>query len=72
MIWVGTLQLSPAVPSQDLNTLFKEVIPDLRPEMGRMLVAHIAKTANVSASDPGLPVSEIQRALGVSPAVRDT
>ena len=54
---------------QDLNSLFREVIPDLTPEMGRMLVAHVAKTANVSASDPGLPVSEVQRALGVSSSV---
>ena len=32
-----------------------------------MLVAHIARTANVCATDPGLPVSEVQRTLGVNP-----
>jgi len=36
-----------------------------------MLVAHIARTANVCATDPGLPVSEVQRTLGVNP-VSDT
>ena len=57
---------------QDLNALFRELLPDLTPESGRMLIAHVARTANVSAADPGLPVAEVQRALGISSLVGHT
>ena len=57
---------------QDLNALFRELLPDLTPESGRMLIAHVARTANVSAADPGLPVAEVQRALGISTLVGHT
>jgi hypothetical protein len=52
-------------PCQDLNALFLEMIPALQPESLRMLTAHVARTANVAASDPGLPVGEVQKALGI-------
>lgn len=55
---------------QDLSSLFLRIVPptEAAPEAVRTLLAHIARTAVVSAQDPGLPVSEVKRALGVAAA----
>jgi hypothetical protein len=50
---------------QDLSTTFQNIFPDITPESKRLLLAHVARTANVSAADLGLPMSEVQKVLGL-------
>eukprot|EP00798_Chlamydomonas_sp_ICE-L_P030501 gene30501-35521_t len=51
---------------QDLGGFFQKLFPDATKDLLRMMVAHVARIANVSAADLGLPPSEVKRCLGVA------
>ncbi|GAX84998.1 hypothetical protein CEUSTIGMA_g12419.t1 [Chlamydomonas eustigma] len=53
------------VTFQDLSATFQDIFTDITPESKRMLITHVARTANVSAADLGLPVTEVQKVLGL-------
>ena len=50
---------------QGLSAVLQSVLPEGSRDAVRTLMAHVARTARVSARDPGVPVSEVESALGV-------